>query len=451
MMPRSSQVLRLYGAVVACIAAAAITSCKSSGADGDEEGRAGISSAEATGGGETGNSGGVVGSGGLRVIAGTMAAGGTRPTGGSTAAGGERAIGGLTGSGGSPNPGGGGSAMGGSTGGGGSLAIGGLTSSGGSMMTGGVSGDAGLTGSGGSPRVIGGDTGSGGALMTGGMSSNGGSSDTGGVAGEGSGGSGMAGTTATGGVSGDGGSASTGGVAGEGGGGGAVGGTTSTCPSAMPLTGGTEYCSNNKGNAGHGYAFELWASGSGSGCMTVYGVDAAFGATWDGVEDFLARAGLDFDQTKTHTQIGNILADFAETKAGDDGFLYVGIYGWTLSPLREYYILDDWGTTKPGGTASDGTPRTFAGTITVDGDDYDVWTKTRVNKPNITGQDQTFDQYFSIRKTARQCGRISISQHFTQWEALGLPLGNLYEAKLLVEAQDNSGSIEFTTATVVVE
>jgi hypothetical protein len=75
-----------------------------------------------------------------------------------------------------------------------------------------------------------------------------------------------------------------------------------------------------------------------------------------------------------------------------------------------------------------------------------------VDKPAITGDSETFDQYFSVRETARQCGHISISEHFSQWEDdLGLTLGNLHEAKLLVEAQDNSGSIEFTTATVVVE
>ena len=27
-----------------------------------------------------------------------------------------------------------------------------------------------------------------------------------------------------------------------------------------------------------------------------------------------------------------------------DGLVYVGIYGWTVSPLREYYIIDDWGS-----------------------------------------------------------------------------------------------------------
>ena len=172
----------------------------------------------------------------------------------------------------------------------------------------------------------------------------------------------------------------------------------------------------------------------------------------DHVEDFLARVGLNFDQTKTPAQLGTLSADFAHTKTGGtDGLVYVGIYGWTVDPLREYYILDDWGSTMPAGTASDGTPRDHVGTITVDGGIYEVWKKTRVNKPSIIGDSSTFDQYFSIRQTARQCGHISISHHFSEWNKLGLPLGKLYEAKLLVEAQDSTGSVDFSKATVVVK
>ncbi len=301
-----------------------------------------------------------------------------------------------------------------------------------------VSSSTGVSGSTGSTSTSTATTGTTGLAGSGGMRGAGGTTATdgtssGGIAGAGSmtgGGSAGSATTA---------------------GGGGTGGTSSTCPPVDSLMGGQQYCSNSKGNAGGGYAYELWASGSGSGCMTVYGVDANFGASWNNVEDFLARVGLDFDQTKTHAQIGTLSADFAETKTGEDGFLYVGIYGWTVNPLREYYILDDWGSTKPAGTSSDGTPRNHAGTITVDGATYDVWTKLRENKPAITGDNMTFEQYFSVRETPRQCGHISISEHFSQWEALGLSLGNLYEAKLLVEAQDNSGSVEFTTATVVVE
>ncbi len=80
-----------------------------------------------------------------------------------------------------------------------------------------------------------------------------------------------------------------------------------------------------------------------------------------------------------------------------------------------------------------------------------AWKHTQTNEPAITGNDQTFDQYFSVRQSARSSGHISISEHFSQWAALGLQLGALEEAKLLLEAQDSTGTIGFTTAKVVLK
>lgn len=345
------------------------------------------------------------------------------------------------------------------------------TGIGGGPAAGGRSGSAGTTGTGGAGGSSGsapssGGAATGGSVGTGGSSAGGGSGGLGGAAtgggagadSAGRGGAGASGGAAMGGA-GNSSGAGAGGVAGLGGAsaGGSAGaaGGASTCPPATPLTGGKQYCANGSGNpsgtiAG-GYAYELWMSGGGMGCMTVYSKDATFSATWTNVGDFLARIGLGFDSSKTPAQLGTIGADFAETKTGDTGFVYVGIYGWTVSPLREYYILDDWGSMKPGDTASDGTPRTHVGTISVDGDTYDVWKHTQNGKPAITGDNMTFDQYFSVRQTARQCGHISISEHFTKWMGLGLDLGKLEEAKLLVESQDSTGTIDFTTAAVTVK
>ncbi len=386
---------------------------------------AGLLALGCTGGGPGGDS---TGHGGAAAgVAGTTGAGGA--TGGSS---GGTSSGGVTGNAGT------GGASAGTTGTAGTIGpgIAGTTGAGGS--TGGVSGTGGASGTGGSR---GGGPGSGGSSGGGGVSGTGGSSS--------------GGTTGTGGTGGTGGSTGGGGArggsTGRGGANGGAGGTSSTCSPGTPSTGGQQYCSNTKGNVAGGYSYELWADGVGSGCMTVYGVDAKFKATWTNVGDFLARVGLGFDQTKTPAQIGTISADFAETKTGGSaGLVYVGIYGWTVDPLREYYILDDWGSTMPAGIASDGTPRDHVGTITVDGGTYEVWKKTRTNKPAITGDNKTFDQYFSIRQTARQCGHISISEHFSQWGSLGLPLGKLYEAKILVEAQDSTGTVDFTKATVTV-
>ncbi|MGE5787324.1 MAG: glycoside hydrolase family 11 protein, partial [Myxococcales bacterium] len=78
---------------------------------------------------------------------------------------------------------------------------------------------------------------------------------------------------------------------------------------------------------------------------------------------------------------------------------------------------------------------------------YNIYTYTRVNMPSIKGT-STFPQFFSVRQTARQCGHISITEHFKQWAKVGLNLGKMYECKILVEAGGGSGSIDFTTATL---
>jgi endo-1,4-beta-xylanase len=60
----------------------------------------------------------------------------------------------------------------------------------------------------------------------------------------------------------------------------------------------------------------------------------------------------------------------------------------------------------------------------------------------------TWRQYWSIRQKARQCGTVTISDHFAAWAAQGMPLGNMLKAKILVETGGGSGSINFYTASV---
>jgi endo-1,4-beta-xylanase len=215
------------------------------------------------------------------------------------------------------------------------------------------------------------------------------------------------------------------------------------CVPGAAWTGGTTHAGAfGQGTASGNYTWNLYASGSGSDSITVAGVDAKFSAMWNNPGDFIARVGLQFDSTQTPSQIGTLESDFAETKTGTGGgFSYIGVYGWSENPLHEYYIVDDWFGSRP-------LFGTEVGTITVDGGTYDVLQNTQNNQPAITGGNATFVQFLSIRQTARQCGHISISEHFSQWAQMGLQLGNLEEARILVEAGGGSGSIDFTTATL---
>lgn len=212
---------------------------------------------------------------------------------------------------------------------------------------------------------------------------------------------------------------------------------------SVPAQAPQEYCRTSRGDMTNGYHYEMWIQDgtSGTACLTVYGSDARFKVAWNlGGYGFVARVGRFFDQTKTDEQLGWITADWEHTKTGT-GTSWVGIYGWTVDPLMEYYIIEDWIGWRP--------QYTKKGVITVDSGEYDVYFNTRVNQPSIKGTN-TFNQWYSVRKTPRLGGHISISEHFSQWKALGMPTGKLYEAKLKVEGLSGSGTVDFTKATVTV-
>jgi hypothetical protein len=209
------------------------------------------------------------------------------------------------------------------------------------------------------------------------------------------------------------------------------------------LTGATQHCSSNLSGTVGSYTWTIWSSGSG-GCLNTYGVGGAYKATWNNSGDFLARVGLQWNETQTYDQLGTVSADFAYTKTGSGGgFSFIGIYGWSNTPLVEYYIVEDWFGSSGPPTAGG----TLKGTFDVDGGTYKVYTHTQTNQPSIHGT-QTFPQFFSVRQAARQCGHISITEHFKKWASYGMALGKMYEAKVLVEVGGGSGSIDFTTANV---
>ena len=113
------------------------------------------------------------------------------------------------------------------------------------------------------------------------------------------------------------------------------------------------------------------------------------------------------------------------------GYSYIGIYGWSQNPCIEWYIVDD---------AYNGLPfnpgnTTNKGTLTVDGGTYTLYLRaTTGTGGNRCGNTVTsWNQFYSMRQTARACGTISISQHFAAWKAAGMTLGSMLEASVLVE------------------
>jgi peptidoglycan/xylan/chitin deacetylase (PgdA/CDA1 family) len=181
-----------------------------------------------------------------------------------------------------------------------------------------------------------------------------------------------------------------------------------------------------------GYSYELWnQNNAGTATMTL-GSGGAFSCEWSGIENVLFRRGVDFDCTKTYTELGNISFEYEAEYDNPSQNTYLCVYGWTRDPLIEYYIVDSWGSWRPPGSES-------IGQINVDGGTYDVYVTDRINQPSIDGN-TTFKQYWSVRTTRRTSGTISVSTHFAEWEKLGLETGKLYEAALNVEGYQSSGS-----------
>lgn len=193
------------------------------------------------------------------------------------------------------------------------------------------------------------------------------------------------------------------------------------------------------GNVGSSpYHYEIWYQG-GNNSMTFYD-NGTYKASWNGTNDFLARVGFKYDEKHTYEELGPIDAYFKWSKQGNaGGYNYIGIYGWTVNPLVEYYIVDDW-FNKPGANLT-GQKK---GEFEVDGDVYEVYQNQRYNAPSIKGNSDNFPQYFSVRKSGRSCGHIDVTAHFKKWEALGMKMGKMYEAKVLVEAGGGSGSFDVT-------
>ena len=135
----------------------------------------------------------------------------------------------------------------------------------------------------------------------------------------------------------------------------------------MLPSGGTAHSSSNAQGTAGGLSWSIWTN-SGPGTITTFS-RPAFSASWNNSGDFLARIGLQFGNSgKAVSALGTVTAQYTETKTGSaGGYSYIGIYGWSVNPCVEWYIVDDSFNNlpfNPGGTSK--------GTVTIDGGTYNV-------------------------------------------------------------------------------
>lgn len=197
-------------------------------------------------------------------------------------------------------------------------------------------------------------------------------------------------------------------------------------------------------------AWQIWSNGT-AGSITTFNT-TAFSASWNG-SNFLGRLGYEWGSNpKNYQDYGEITIDFNSIKTGSSGgqWSYVGVYGWTNNPCIEWYIIEDSFSPMPFNLGGDCYNMSNS-PLSVDGGDYIICKRnTSGTGGDRCGGAGNWNQYYSIRKTARTCGRISVTKHFDAWTATGgNTMGKLLEVKILVETGAGSGKVDFPVAKVM--
>jgi len=185
---------------------------------------------------------------------------------------------------------------------------------------------------------------------------------------------------------------------------------------AATATAATQICSNQSSTSGGSY-YQMWSNGQGSACITLNSA-TSYSSTWSGIGDFVAGVGWNPGSSSTKS--------FTSSLSASGGTTLLSLYGWSTSPLVEYYVEENW-------VGSPNTAGTYMGQMTSDGGTYNIYEHQQVNQPSIQGT-ATFEQYLAIRTAPTSSGTITTQNFFNAWASHGMKLGTLNYQILATEA-----------------
>ncbi|CAJ2512718.1 Uu.00g008370.m01.CDS01 [Anthostomella pinea] len=150
--------------------------------------------------------------------------------------------------------------------------------------------------------------------------------------------------------------------------------------------------------------------------------------TFSGASDFVVGKGWNPGNANAVTYSGSFSAS--------SGTVTLALYGWTTSPLVEWYVIENYNIAPSGGQIS---------TVSTDGGTYNILINTRTNEPSIEGT-ATFKQVKSVRTSTRSSGTITLANHFAAWKNAGLSMGTYNLEVMATEGYNSAGGSVSITA-----
>ncbi|RAL13186.1 glycoside hydrolase family 11 protein [Aspergillus homomorphus CBS 101889] len=175
-----------------------------------------------------------------------------------------------------------------------------------------------------------------------------------------------------------------------------------------------------------GFYYSLYNANGADVGYTEYPTTGQFELGWSAKTEFLGGKGYRGGNPRSLTWDGYFTAE---------GDWTLAIYGWTLNPVTEWYIVESHGSGTPGNGH-------ILGQVNSDGGLYDVYSLPYRNVPKIYGV-TNFDQHWSVRRSHRTSGTVDVAAHFRRWKEMGLDPGTPIFQMVTLEGFSGKGYLNF--------